>query len=148
MASPFLLKNKHDMTSKIYAYIGKNFATIDVYNSRHGRIQISFTGGDMYNKLNYTPAKTKPISDPVLQELIEKSPYFGKNVILYEKYETEEQKSDNEPLTEIAEVTDFVSACEYLKENHGAKATQLKSPAGVKKLAYSIGISFPNWDQA
>ena len=134
------------MTSKIYAFIGKNYATIDVYNSKHGRIQISFTGGDMYNKMNYTPAKTKPISDPVLQELIEQSPFFGKNVILYEKYETAEPKDQTDVLTEVPEVTDFTEACEYMKEKHGAKATQLKSPAGVRKLANSFGISFPNWE--
>lgn len=134
------------MESKIYAFIGKNRAIIDVLDSTKGRIQVEFSGGDMYNKKAYTPAKTRPISDPLVQKLIEESEYFKKHqVFVFSTKVTAEEEVEAQPVVDVPEVTDFSTAVEYLKKNHGIKATQMRSPSGVKTIAKSLNIAFPNW---
>lgn len=131
------------MTSKIYAYLGKNQAFVDIPTGPKGSIKVEFKGGDIFNAVSYQLATSKSITDPSMQDAIENSPMFGNTIILYSQNSVDENKVRE--LEEFPDVTDFASAAALLK-SRGAKASQLKSIEGVRTLATNMGVSFPNWN--
>lgn len=136
------------MTGKIYAYLGKNAASIDFPTSNDGAnkgtLHVDFTGGNIIDRKSFALAKSKVITDPVLQMIIEKSPFFGKTVVIADVINYEDAEAEKKE-KEYTEVTNFAEACQILKNEYGIKAQQLKSPAGARQLAKSLGIVFPNW---
>lgn len=132
------------MTTKVYAFLGRNSASLDFPVAQNGSVKIDFTGGNIYDTKAYAPARTRPISDPAVQAVIENSAYFGKQVILYDSTEHESEDVATK-VKEYPDVTNFAEACAVLKSEYGVKAQQLRSPAGVRNLASSLFVAFPNW---
>lgn len=131
-------------TTKIYAYLGVNQASIDIPVSAKGSVKVDFTGGNIYDRKAYSVATTEAISDPVLQAIIEKSDYFGTRVIIYDIQKQEDSASIEKK--EYPDVTSFPEAVNVLKTDYHLKATQLRSPDGVRRVADSLGVVFPNWN--
>lgn len=130
--------------TKIYSFLGLNQASIDIPTGPNGSFHIEFTGGNIHDKKTYRPALSKPISDPAMQAVIENCDLFGSKIIVYEKIENEEEGAISE-FKAYPEVTDFAGAVSVLKSEYDVKASQLRSVAGVRTLAASLNIEFPNW---
>lgn len=137
------------MTGKIYAYLGRNAASISFPTSttdgaKGGSLRVDFTGGNINDRKNFSLAKSNVITDPVYQQIIERSSFFGKTVVITDiiNYDEDEGKKK---VKVYEEVTNFAEACQILKNEYGIKAQQLKSPAGARQLAKAYNVEFPNW---
>lgn len=100
-------------------------------------------------------------SDKELQEAIEKSPYFGTEIILTEetikeeasKQEPKEEApinyremlADAETATEVAEVTSIQKAKMWLQANHGKSFAGTTKDEIKREAATSYNVLFPNW---
>lgn len=99
-------------------------------------------------------------SDEELQEAIEKSGYFGTEIILDEqtiKEETPKQEepkvvtnyremlSDMENATEVAEITSIQKAKMWLQANHGKSFVGTTKDDIKREAATSYNVLFPNW---
>lgn len=100
-------------------------------------------------------------SDKELQEAIEKSPYFGTEIILTEetiKEETRKEEpkemtpincrkmlADAETATEVAEVTSIQKAKMWLQANHGKSFVGTSKDEIKREAATTYNVLFPNW---
>lgn len=134
------------MATKIYAYKGLNHVSQDFPVSHSGSITVVFSGGNIHDRKDYRMATTKAITDPVVQEIIEHSPLFGSKVILAQVIEDTKPSVSASNMKEYPDVTNFAEACSFLKSEFQVKASLLRSPNGVRNLANSMNISFPNWN--
>ena len=141
------------MTGKIYAYLGRNAASISFPTSttdgaKGGSLrQLGAVPLCRYvpaHRKNFSLAKSNVITDPVYQQIIERSSFFGKTVVISDiiNYDEDEGKKK---VKVYEEVTNFAEACQILKNEYGIKAQQLKSPAGARQLAKAYNVEFPNW---
>lgn len=132
------------METKVYVFVGVNSASIDIPTGPKGSVHIEFTGGNIYDSINYALARTKGITDPAVQAVIENCSLFGTKILL-EKVEVVNEGAANKAPTEYPEVTSLHQAMEILKSEYGAKAGQIKGVAAVKSFAQSVNVTFPNW---
>ena len=100
-------------------------------------------------------------SDKELQEAIEKSPYFGTEIILTEETIKEEARkeepkemtpinyremlADAETATEVAEVTSIQKAKMWLQANHGKSFVGTSKDEIKREAATTYNVLFPNW---
>ena len=140
------------MATKIYGIFGRTTAILRVpFNGGKAFIEVTFDRGVPNPGPNYRPA-TFSTTDPVVQEIMEKSPQFNKMFKLYRVYRAEQDNvsataassapvmKDVEPLRGIETKEEAVA---YLK-SRGAKATNLRDAESILKYAEKIGVSFPN----
>ena len=132
------------MIVKTYAYLGKNTASICIPVSDGGSLCVEFKGGNIFSNTAYSLAKSKPIVDPVIQDVIENSEYFNKSIILVESREALDPGTPI-PMKDYPDVTNFAEACTVLKQEYQAKASQLKAPSMARAYAESVHVSFSNW---
>lgn len=133
------------MKNKIYAYLGVNTASIDIPIGA-GSLHVEFEGGSIFNIHGYTPALTKVIADPYIQNIIEKDPRFGEEIILWSQSEDATEAAEGKKKKIVYdEPESYTEVCEILKSKHEVKATQLRSPEGARRIAASLNIEFPNW---
>lgn len=132
------------MISKVYAYLGKNQASIDIPTGSKGYVKVEFTGGNVNDRFNYSMAKTKPITNPAVQAVIENSPFFGNKIILVSETDSKAIEEARK-VKEHPEITNFAEAVALLKSEYQVKAAQLRSAATVRAQANALNIAFPNW---
>ena len=136
---------------KVYGIEGRTTAVIRIpagdgsawlnCEFRRGRI-----GTQAYNR----PA-TYSTSDFTEQNIIEDSPYFGRQIKLVRVYDNSGQEADINAVSDNSasgainypDVQTKEEAIAFLKA-HGAKATNLNSDANIKKYMAKIGVAFPN----
>ena len=139
------------MVTKVYGIWGRSRAIVQVKTgSGRAYVEADFDRGIPTEGPNFRPA-TFSTSDPVVQQIMERSPLFNNLYVLYkvmkhedpastESLSKEPKKTDVEPLDGISTKDEVVA---YLK-SRGAKATNLKDPESILKFAEKIGVSFPN----
>lgn len=142
------------MTTKTYGIYGRSTAIIRVPVGRGGAfMEVEFNRGIPTPGPNYRPA-TFSTSDPVTQAILERCDFFGK---LYKIYRIRHEGDDEPSLDgkaaetpaapvhfeEIEGVTTREEAIEYLKQR-GAKASDLRTNAAIRKYMEKIEVTFPN----
>ena len=136
---------------KIYGIYGRTQAVVK-FPINHGRgwLECEFKHGRVGAGLANRPA-TFPTNDPVKQAIIESSPYYGQSVVLFRAVGDDTKNKPADTISSAAEpeyvtgVTSREEAVAYLKAK-GAKATNLKDDAAIKKYMDKIGIIFPNYE--
>lgn len=144
---------------KIYEVHGKTSAIFNIpIGTGKAALEVEFTRGCI-DKKNYRPA-TYRSTNGIEQAIIESSPLFGNEIVLGKvvvtssdtkpvvpsEEKTEDVVEEHKTSVEHPEVTSFEEAVNVLKAIPGVKATQLRTPQALKKVAVANGISFPNYD--
>lgn len=139
------------MTTKVYGIYGRTTAIVRIpTNGGKAHLEVEFTRGVPNAGPNYRPA-TFSTSDPVVQDILEKSKLFKTLFTIYRVTHSEDKKAGEKAapapkkveLEQLDEITSIEEAVSYLKAK-GAKAIQLKDNNAIKKFAEKIGVSFPN----
>lgn len=136
--------------TKVYGISGQTTALIKIpFNGGMGYIQCEFRRGIIGRGPNNRPA-TYATADPAVQDIIEKSDFFGHRIALVRVINDGEPAVAPTPvtpsapaITEYPDVSSREEAVAFLKA-HGAKATNLKDDEAIKKYMAKIGASFPN----
>lgn len=152
------------MATKVYAISGKTTVELSIPVGKKAVFRLVFDKGQTGRK-NFRPA-TFSTNKQYEQDIIENSPYFGGMIKLYKVYggskkpvpqpepaapevevvtdeKTPEAGEDGPTVTEYPEVKTKAEAVAFLKAR-GAKATDLRDNASLKKFATRIGVAFPN----
>lgn len=137
---------------KVYGIHGRTQAVIKVpVNGGKAWLECEFKHGRIGAGLGNRPA-TYPTSDPVEQSIIENSKFFGPMITIVRVAGTEADNkkpaaapAPEKSLEAVTSVTSREEAVAYLKAK-GAKATDLKSDAAIKKSMEKIGVFFPNYE--
>lgn len=141
-------------TTKIYAIHGRTTVVMRVpTGSGKAYYSAEFANGLPDAGPNYRPA-TFSTSDPLVQKIMESSPFFGKMYVLHRIYREKSGKpaantaaaAQIKPTVALEKLDGIMTkeeAIAYLKSK-GAKATDLRSYAAINAYAESIGVSFPN----
>lgn len=130
---------------KIYGIHGRTQALIKVpVNNGKAWIECEFKHGRIGAGIANRPA-TYPTSDITEQSIIENSPLFGHLIFLH-RLAAASEVQDEIPAAAVAvpSITSREEVVAYLKTN-GAKATNLKDDAAIKKYMEKIGVFFPNF---
>lgn len=136
---------------KVYGIHGQTTAIVKIpVNGGEGWLEVEFKRGRIGAGLQDRPA-TFPTNNPVTQDIIESSPFFGKLIMLVravpipgEGEEAQPNAAAGPAMAAHPEITDRDEAAAFLKAN-GAKANVLRDPESMLKYAAKIGVSFPNW---
>lgn len=133
---------------KVYGIHGRTQCIIKVpVNEGKAWVECEFKGGRIGAGIANRPA-TYPTANEVEQQIIENSPLFGHLITLHRvagvtNNAPAKQEEPEKKLNAITSVTSKEEAVAYLKEQ-GAKATDLRSDAAIKRYAAGIGVCFPN----
>jgi len=130
---------------KIYGIHGRTQALIKVpVNNGKAWIECEFKHGRIGAGIANRPA-TYPTSDITEQNIIENSPLFGHLIFLHRLAAASETKAEPVSAVAVPSITSREEVVAYLKSN-GAKATNLKDDAAIKKYMEKIGVFFPNYE--
>ncbi|MBR5660579.1 MAG: hypothetical protein IKW99_03420 [Bacteroidales bacterium] len=132
---------------KVYGIHGQTTAIVKIpVNDNSAWLELEFRRGRIGAGLQNRPATYSTV-DPVVQAVIEGSPYFGRLISIVRVVGDEKRPAPNAAgfPTVIAhpEVFSKEDAVSFLKAN-GAKAVNLKDDDSIQKYAAKIGVSFPN----
>ena len=132
---------------KVYGIHGQTTAIVKIpVNDNSAWLEVEFRRGRIGAGMQNRPA-TYPTTDPVVQAVIENSPYFGRMISIVRVVNDEKRPSPEipgfSPVIPHPEVLGKEDAVAFLKAN-GAKAVNLKDDESIKKYAAKIGVSFPN----
>lgn len=132
---------------KIYGIRGRTQAVIKFpLNNGKANLPCEFKHGRIGAGQGNRPC-TYATSDETEQNIIENSDFYkSKMVFLYRGEESKpaQEEAPKEP-EYVPGVTSREEAIAYLK-GKGAKATNLKDDASIKKFMDKIGVAFPNFD--
>lgn len=134
---------------KTYGIDGQTTAILKIpFNNNEAWLEVEFKRGRIGAGTQNRPA-TYTSADPVVQAIIEGSPYFHRLIrlvrVVGDDKPAPKRKAAAAPVEVTAhpEILDKEAAVEFLKAN-GAKATDLKDDESIKKYAAKIAVSFPN----
>jgi len=134
---------------KVYGIDGRTTAVVQIpAGDGSAWLTCEFKRGRVGTQAYNRPA-TYSTTDATVQNIIEDSPLFGKQINLIRVYDEKGQETDVQSVapgvTEYPDVQTKEEAVAFLKA-HGAKATDISSNTKLKAYAASIGVAFPNLD--
>lgn len=144
------------MITKKYSLV-RIFSLVVPFNTPSGKRVVTFENGSRHHGRNGYFIT----SDKELQDAIEKSPYFGTEIVLSEeiKNETKVEEVAKEPeivdykamltepekVIEVPEVTSIQKAKMWLQATYGKSFSGTSKDEIQKEAATSYNVLFPNW---